>query len=38
MDVANMLTVADRGEIMPPKSTWFAPKLRSGLVVRLLGD
>jgi uncharacterized protein (DUF1015 family) len=38
MDVADMLTVADRGEIMPPKSTWFAPKLRSGLVVRLLGD
>jgi uncharacterized protein (DUF1015 family) len=38
MDVADMLTVADRGEIMPPKSTWFAPKLRSGLVVRLLGE
>lgn len=38
MDVADLLTVADRGEIMPPKSTWFAPKLRSGLVVRLLGD
>jgi len=38
MEVADMLTVADRGEIMPPKSTWFAPKLRSGLVVRLLED
>lgn len=36
MDVDDMLAVADRGEIMPPKSTWFAPKLRSGLVVRLL--
>lgn len=36
MDVEDLLDAADRGEIMPPKSTWFAPKLRSGLVVRLL--
>ncbi len=34
--VDELLVVADRGEVMPPKSTWFAPKLRSGLVVRLL--
>lgn len=34
--VDELLAVADRGEVMPPKSTWFAPKLRSGLVVRLL--
>lgn len=26
-----LLRVADAGEIMPPKSTWFEPKLRSGL-------
>jgi len=36
MDIEDLLNVADRGEIMPPKSTWFSPKLRSGLVVRLL--
>ncbi|MCC6158923.1 MAG: DUF1015 domain-containing protein [Deltaproteobacteria bacterium] len=30
----DLLAVADAGEIMPPKSTWFEPKLRSGLVVR----
>ncbi len=28
-----LFAVADAGEIMPPKSTWFEPKLRSGLVV-----
>lgn len=26
---------ADTGAVMPPKSTWFEPKLRSGLVVRV---
>jgi uncharacterized protein (DUF1015 family) len=30
-----LIDVADAGEIMPPKSTWFEPKLRSGLLVRL---
>ncbi|HWR81847.1 MAG TPA: DUF1015 family protein [Candidatus Deferrimicrobium sp.] len=34
--VEELLTVADAGEVMPPKSTWFEPKLRSGLVVNLL--
>ena len=28
-----LLAVADAGEIMPPKSTWFEPKLRSGLFI-----
>jgi uncharacterized protein (DUF1015 family) len=28
-----LLAVSDAGEIMPPKSTWFEPKLRSGLLV-----
>jgi len=36
MAVEDLMVVADRGETMPPKSTWFAPKLRSGLVVRVL--
>ena len=31
--VAQLIAIADAGEIMPPKSTWFEPKLRSGLVV-----
>jgi uncharacterized protein (DUF1015 family) len=32
-----LLAVADAGLMMPPKSTWFEPKLRSGLFVHLLG-
>lgn len=28
-----LITIADTGNIMPPKTTWFEPKLRSGLVV-----
>jgi uncharacterized protein (DUF1015 family) len=31
-----LMAVADAGEIMPPKSTWFEPKLRSGLFVHTL--
>ena len=31
--MADLFRVADSGEIMPPKSTWFEPKLRSGLFV-----
>ncbi|MDC0584514.1 DUF1015 family protein [Bacteroidales bacterium] len=31
--IEQLLLVADSGEIMPPKSTWFEPKLRSGLVI-----
>lgn len=31
--IRELLTVADAGGVMPPKSTWFEPKLRSGLVV-----
>lgn len=33
-----LMNIADAGEIMPPKSTWFEPKLKSGLVVNLLGS
>ncbi|MDX9858546.1 MAG: DUF1015 family protein [candidate division Zixibacteria bacterium] len=36
--VQQLLAVADAGEVMPPKSTWFEPKLFSGLVVSLLTD
>jgi uncharacterized protein (DUF1015 family) len=31
-----LITIADSGNIMPPKSTWFEPKLRSGLAIHLL--
>jgi uncharacterized protein (DUF1015 family) len=34
--VEQLLQVADMGEIMPPKSTWFEPKLRDGLLVHLI--
>jgi len=31
-----LMIVADKGQVMPPKSTWFEPKLRSGIVIRSL--
>ncbi len=31
--MADIIEISDRGEILPPKSTWFAPKLSSGLFV-----
>ncbi len=34
--VHEMMDIADADEIMPPKSTWFEPKLRSGLLVHTL--
>ncbi len=36
--IDDVLNVADAGRVMPPKSTWFEPKLRSGHVVQLLDD
>ena len=30
----HVMAVADAGQVMPPKSTWFEPKLRSGLIVQ----
>jgi uncharacterized protein (DUF1015 family) len=32
-----LMAVSDAGQVMPPKSTWFEPKLRSGLFVHELG-
>ena len=31
-----LMQIADTGNIMPPKTTWFEPKLRSGLVIHKL--
>ncbi len=36
VDVADLMAVSDAGGIMPPKSTWFEPKLRDGLLIHLI--
>lgn len=36
--IEQLMAVADAGLTMPPKSTWFEPKLRSGLIIRPLED
>ncbi|MEI7812172.1 MAG: DUF1015 family protein [Ignavibacteria bacterium] len=36
VSVGELMDIADAGEIMPPKSTWFEPKLRDGLLVHLI--
>lgn len=34
--IEELMNIADHGKVMPPKSTWFEPKLRSGMIVHLL--
>jgi uncharacterized protein (DUF1015 family) len=36
--IVQLMAIADAGKVMPPKSTWFEPKLRSGMVVRSIND
>ncbi len=36
--IEQLFAVADSGEVMPPKSTWFEPKLRDGLLTHLIND
>jgi uncharacterized protein (DUF1015 family) len=31
-----LFAIADSGKVMPPKSTWFEPKLRDGLLTHLI--
>jgi len=38
VSMQQLIAIADSGNIMPPKTTWFEPKLRSGLVVHTLDD
>lgn len=38
VSMEQLMTIADTGNIMPPKTTWFEPKLRSGLIVHSLDD
>ena len=34
--IGDLMSIADAGGIMPPKSTWFEPKLRDGLIVHTI--
>jgi uncharacterized protein (DUF1015 family) len=34
--IDQLFTIADTGNVMPPKSTWFEPKLRDGLLTYLI--
>lgn len=36
VSMEQIITIADNGKIMPPKTTWFEPKLRSGLIIHKL--
>jgi uncharacterized protein (DUF1015 family) len=36
VSVDDLMTIADEGGIMPPKSTWFEPKLRDGLLSHVI--
>lgn len=36
VSMKQLINIADSGEIMPPKTTWFEPKLRSGLTIHTL--
>ena len=38
VSMKELMAVADAGKTMPPKSTWFEPKLRSGLLIHLLEE
>ena len=36
VSMKQLIDIADSGAIMPPKTTWFEPKLRSGLIIHEL--
>ena len=36
VSINDLMRISDAGEIMPPKSTWFEPKLRDGLLIHLI--
>ncbi|KAL0225174.1 hypothetical protein RCL1_003086 [Eukaryota sp. TZLM3-RCL] len=36
VSMEELMAVSDKGQLMPPKSTWFVPKLMSGCVIRLI--
>ena len=38
VSIEQLFDIADSGNIMPPKSTWFEPKLRDGLLTHLISE
>jgi uncharacterized protein (DUF1015 family) len=38
VSIEQLFAIADTGNVMPPKSTWFEPKLRDGLLTHLIRD
>ena len=38
VSMKQLIDIADTGNIMPPKTTWFEPKLRSGVVIHSFDD
>jgi uncharacterized protein (DUF1015 family) len=38
VSMKQIMDIADSGKIMPPKATWFEPKLRSGLIIHKLSE
>ncbi len=36
VSIDDLISISDAGEVMPPKSTWFEPKLRDGLLTHLI--
>ena len=36
VSINDLMSISDAGEVMPPKSTWFEPKLRDGLLTHLI--
>jgi uncharacterized protein (DUF1015 family) len=36
VSVDDLMAISDAGGIMPPKSTWFEPKLRDGLLIHTI--
>lgn len=37
VSVGDVMDVSDMGRVMPPKSTWFGPKIPAGIVIRVTG-
>ena len=37
VSLSQLFDIADSGNVMPPKSTWFEPKLRDGLLTHIIG-
>ena len=36
--ITELFDIADAGKLMPPKSTWFEPKLRSGIFIHKINE